>query len=59
MEVAPWLDTEGDGGEVTYDGLFYAERLAAAVGRITEIFDWNAKDLMAGNRQRTLFSFGT
>jgi len=59
MEVAPWLDTEEDGGVVTYDGLFYAERLAAAVGRITEIFDWDAKDLMAGNRQRTLFSFGT
>jgi len=59
MEVAPWLDNEEEGVEVSYDGLFYAERLAAAVGRITEIFDWDANDLMAGNRQRTLFSFGT
>ncbi len=58
MEVAPWLDNEEEGATARYDGLFYAERLAAAVGRITEIFDWDAKDLMAGNRQRTLFSFG-
>ena len=59
MEVTPWLDNEEGGPTLAYDGLFYAERLAAAVGRITEIFDWDAKDLMAGNRQRTLFSFGT
>ena len=31
-----------------------AERLAAALGRITEAFGWNAKELMA--RQQTEFT---
>ena len=57
MDVTPWLDTEEQAGDAAYDGQFYAERLAAAVGRITEAFGWNAKELMAGNRQATLFSF--
>ncbi|MBL6733517.1 MAG: hypothetical protein ISP84_03110 [Candidatus Poseidonia sp.] len=57
MEVTPWLDNEDDSTDVSYDGQFYAERLAAALGRITEVFGWDAKDLMAGNRQTNLFSF--
>jgi DNA polymerase I len=57
MDVVPWLDTEEQASQAAYDGQFYAERLAAAVGRITEAFGWNAKELMAGNRQATLFSF--
>ena len=57
MEVIPWLDTEEQSEKATYDGQFYAERLASAVGRITEAFGWNAKELMAGNRQASLFSF--
>ena len=57
MEVTPWLDNEDDLTDVGYDGQFYAERLAAALGRITEVFGWDAKDLMAGNRQTNLFSF--
>ena len=42
---------------MTYDGRFYTERLAAAVGQITEAFDWDAKDLVAENKQTSLFSF--
>ena len=57
MSVVPWLDNEEEQAKVTYDGRFYAERLAAAVGRITEAFGWEAKDLMAGNKQTSLFSF--
>ena len=57
MKAVPWLDNEEDQAKITYDGQFYAERLAAAVGRITEAFGWEAKDLMAGNKQASLFSF--
>ena len=57
MTVTPWLDTEEHQESASYDGQFYAERLAAAVGRITEAFDWDAKELMAGNKQASLFSF--
>ena len=57
MTVKPWLETEEGGGITGYDGRFYAERLAAALGRITEAFGWNAKELIAGNKQTSLFSF--
>ena len=57
MQVHPWIEAEDDGGIPGYDGRFYAERLAAALGRITEAFGWNAKELFDGNRQTTLFSF--
>ena len=57
MQVEPWLENEENGGITTYDGQFYAERLAAALGRITEAFDWTAKDLVSGNKQTSLFSF--
>ena len=57
MRVQPWLENEEDGGVDAYDGQFYAERLAAALGRITEAFGWTAKELVAGNKQTSLFSF--
>ena len=57
MQVEPWLESEEDGGISSYDGKFYAERLAAALGRITEAFGWNAKELIVGNKQSSLFSF--
>ena len=57
MTVKPWLENEENGGITGYDGRFYAERLAAALGRITEAFGWNAKELIAGNKQTSLFSF--
>jgi len=57
MQVAPWLDDMDGSSAPSYDGQFYAERLASALGRITEVFDWDAKDLLTGNKQTTLFSF--
>ena len=58
MTVEPWLREE-IGAEVSrYDPTFYAERLATALGRLTEAFGWTAKDLLAGHRQMSLFSFG-
>jgi len=56
MQVIPWLE-EDDGATHRYDGLFYAERLASAFGRVTEAFGWSGKELLAGNRQSSLFSF--
>ena len=55
-KVKPWLEAESM-DEGAYDGRFYAERLAAALGRITEAFGWSAKDLMKGNKQASLFDF--
>ena len=57
MQVAAWLEEQDQGGVQGYDGRFYAERLAAALGRITEAFGWTAQDLMRGSRQTSLFSF--
>ena len=57
MQVAAWLEEQEHGGVEGYDGRFYAERLAAALGRITEAFGWTAQDLMRGSRQTSLFSF--
>ena len=57
MNVEPWLESEVNGGISGYDEIFYAERTAAAIGRITEAFGWSAKELVAGNRQTSLFSF--
>jgi len=57
MKVEPWIEGEENGGISGYDRLFYADRLAAAIGRITEAFGWSAKELVAGNRQTSLFSF--
>ena len=54
MSIQPWL--EEDPVE-NYDGQFYAERLATAFGRVTDAFGWSAKELLAGNRQTSLFSF--
>ena len=57
MQVSMWLDTEEQTTTMEYDGQFYAERLAAAVGRITEAFDWTASDLMKGSKQASLFDY--
>jgi DNA polymerase I len=54
LEIKPWLEEDP---VTNYDGQFYADRLATAFGRVTEAFNWSAKDLLAGNRQTSLFSF--
>ena len=37
------------------DYKYYAERLSQTASRITEVFGWTEKDLMAGMQQSTLF----
>ena len=54
MEIEPWLEEDP---VQSYDGQFYADRLATAFGRVTEAFGWSAKELLSGNRQTSLFSF--
>ena len=54
LEIKPWLEEDP---VTNYDGQFYADRLATAFGRVTEAFNWPARDLLAGNRQTSLFSF--
>jgi DNA polymerase elongation subunit (family B) len=54
MEIIPWHEEDPVD---TYDKQFYADRLATAFGRVTEAFGWTAKELLAGNRQTSLFSF--
>ena len=54
MTVKPWLENE-ENGITSYDGRFYAERLAAALGRITEAFGWNAKELIAETNKPRYF----
>ena len=55
MRVRAWYEEEA--ATYQYDAQFYAERLATALGRVTEAFGWNAKELLSGNRQTSLFSF--
>lgn len=57
MQVSPWLDGDEGPSVRAYDGQFYAERLASALGRITDVFEWEAKDLLTGHKQTSLFSF--
>ncbi len=57
LTVEPWLVAETGDEPPIPDWEFYAERLARAMGRITEAFGWNEDDLLKGNRQSTLFSF--
>ncbi|HLY76815.1 MAG TPA: hypothetical protein VKT21_02915, partial [Thermoplasmata archaeon] len=33
---------------------YYADRLAQTLARVTEVFGWNAADLLKGSRQQTL-----
>ncbi len=55
--VEPWLVTETGDSPPVPDWLFYAERLARAMGRITEVYGWTKKDLLLGSRQQTFDFF--
>ncbi|GIS43580.1 MAG: hypothetical protein Ct9H90mP16_06500 [Candidatus Poseidoniales archaeon] len=57
LTVEPWLVAETGDSPPEPDWMFYAERLARAMGRITETYGWSADDLLKGSRQQTLFSF--
>jgi len=41
--------------EATPDYRYYAERLAQTVARVTEVFGWDEKSLIAGAQQQSLF----
>ena len=55
--VEPWLVAETGDEPPIPDWLFYAERLARAMGRITEVYGWSSKDLLLGSRQQTFDFF--
>ncbi len=54
QEVEPWLpDIELDGEP---DCKYYARRIAKTLARVTDVFGWDEKGLLAGNKQSDLFS---
>ena len=55
--VEPWLVAETGDAPPVPDWSFYAERLARAMGRITEVYGWSKKDLLLGSRQQTFDFF--
>ena len=57
MKVKSWLVDELDSPPPDYDSEYYAKRLAKALGRITEAFNWSEKELLSGSRQQSLFDF--
>ena len=57
LGVRAWLVDEIGGDPPEYDRKYYAERLAKSLGRVTEAFGWDEKNLLKGNRQSNLFDF--
>ncbi|MEF8874744.1 MAG: DNA polymerase domain-containing protein [Candidatus Thermoplasmatota archaeon] len=54
QEVEPWLpDLEF---EKEPDWEYYAKRIAKTLARVTEVFGWDEKALLSGNKQSNLFS---
>ena len=47
QEVEPYLEP----WQKTPDWLYYAQRTARALGRVTEVYNWDEQALMLGNRQ--------
>ncbi len=54
QKVEPWLPDGGLKGEPDLD--YYARRIASTLSRVTEVFGWDKKGLMAGNKQSNLLS---
>jgi len=57
LGVRAWLVDEVGGDPPEYDKEYYAGRLAKSLGRITEAFGWEEKELLRGTRQSKLFDF--
>ena len=57
LGVKAWLVDEIGGDPPEYDRDYYAKRLAKSLGRVTEAFGWDEKNLLKGNRQSNLFDF--
>jgi DNA polymerase, archaea type len=58
QEIEPWIEGRRFPPTLRPDYTYYAERLAQTLARVTEVFGWNAADLMKGSRQQTLGSEG-
>jgi DNA polymerase, archaea type len=54
QEVEPWMEGRTFPSNLRPDYSYYAERVAQTLARVTEVFGWNAADLLKGSRQRTL-----
>ena len=54
QEVEPWVEGRRFPVDKRPDYPYYAERVAQTLARVTEVFGWNAADLLQGSRQRTL-----
>jgi len=54
QEVEPWLPEVKLDDEPDWD--YYARRIAKTLARVTDVFGWDEKGLLAGNKQSDLFS---
>jgi DNA polymerase, archaea type len=54
QEIEPWIEGRTFPAHLRPDHSYYAERLAQTLARVTEVFGWNAADLLKGSRQQTL-----
>jgi DNA polymerase, archaea type len=52
--IEPWVDGRRFEKEPDWD--YYADRVAQTLGRVTEVFDWDAAALLRGSHQRRLGS---
>jgi DNA polymerase, archaea type len=52
QDVEPWVEGRPFTKEVDWD--YYADRVAQTLGRVTEVFDWDAAALLRGSHQRRL-----
>ena len=57
LGVQAWLVDEIGGNPPDYDREYYAKRLAKSLGRVTDAFGWDEKNLLKGTRQSTIFDF--
>ncbi len=54
QEVEPWISDQDFTKEPDWD--YYARRIAKTLARVTEVFGWDEKGLLSGNKQTSLFS---
>ncbi|MFZ0830726.1 MAG: DNA polymerase domain-containing protein, partial [Thermoplasmata archaeon] len=53
QEIEPWIEGRKFPPTLQPDYTYYADRLAQTLARVTEVFGWNAADLLQGSRQQT------
>jgi DNA polymerase, archaea type len=54
QEIEPWIEGRTFPAHLRPDTSYYADRVAQTLARVTEVFGWNAADLLKGSRQQTL-----